>query len=165
MIIINRFENDNNEVQKNVQVKSYGQSLSLIFDVAKKQYITADSILQANHPNIPLLNRINSFDHRVLQAAHDTIATAFRYKNQNIKQLNLFDKVKDESNEYMKLWEDWLCNELSVLKENANFVRNVIEAVIHSNEEKGYAAEDRLHEFLVDYYSIKEWSRNDTLGE
>lgn len=156
MIVGNRFENDNNEVLKNVQVKSYGQSLSLIFDVAKKQYITADSILQANHPNIPLLNKINSFDHRVLQAAHDTIAAAFRYKNQSIKQLCLFDRVNDESNEYMKLWEDWLCNELSVLKENANFVRNVIEAVIHSNEEKGYAAEDRLHKFLADYYSIED---------
>ena len=87
MIVGNSFENDNNEVLKYVQVKSYGQSLSLIFDVVKKQYITADSILQANHPNIPLLNKINSFDHRVLQAAHDNIAAAFRYRNQNIKKL------------------------------------------------------------------------------
>ncbi|MCP9478738.1 hypothetical protein NNA33_12490 [Marisediminitalea aggregata] len=156
MIVGNRFENDNNEALKNVQEKSYGQSLSSMFNVAKKQYITADSILQANHPNIPLLNKINSFDHRVLQAAHDNIAAAFRYRNQNIKQLNLFDNIKDEPNEYMKLWKDWLCDELSELKENANFVRNVIEAVIHSNEEQGYAAEDRLHELLVNYYAIEE---------
>ena len=65
----------------------------------------------------------------------------------------------------MKLWSEWIYNELSSLKDNAIFVRNVIEAVIHSNTEQGYTAEDRLHEFLVDYYSIKEWSRNDTLGE
>jgi len=165
VIVGNRFENDNNEALKNVQEKSYGQSLTLIFNVAKKQYITADSILQANHPNIPLLNKINSIDHRVLQAAHDNIAAAFRFRSQYIRQLNLFDKVKDESNEYMKLWSEWIYNELSSLKDNAIFVRNVIEAVIHSNTEQGYTAEDRLHEFLVDYYSIKEWSRNDTLGE
>lgn len=156
MIVGNRFQNDNNELLKNIQKESYGKTLSLIFNVAKKQYMTADSILQANHPNIPLLNKINSIDHRVLQAAHDNIAAAFRFRSQDIRQLNLFDKVKDESNEYMKLWSEWIYNELSVLKENANFVRNVIEAVIHSNEEKGYAAEDRLHKFLADYYSIED---------
>ena len=74
MIVGNRFQNDNNELLKNIQKESYGKTLSLIFNVAKKQYITADSILQANHPNIPLLNKINSIDHRVLQAAHDNIA-------------------------------------------------------------------------------------------
>ena len=162
MIVGNRFQNDNNELLKNIQKESYGKTLSLIFNVAKKQYIAADSILQANHPNIPLLNKINSIDHRVLQAAHDNIAAAFRYKNQNIKQLKLFNNINDESSEYIKVWSDWIYNELSSLKDNAIFVRNVIEAVIHSNTEQGYTAEDRLHEFLVDYYSIKEWgAKND----
>lgn len=157
MIVGDSFQNDNNELLKKVQEESYGTNLSLIFSVAKKQYINANLILQVNHPNIPLLTKINSFDHRVLQAAHDTIAAAFRYKNQNIKQLNLFDNINDESSEYIKLWEGWLYNELSVLKESADFVRNVIEAVIHSNEEQGYAAEDRLHGFLADYYSVEDW--------
>lgn len=157
MIVGDSFQNDNNELLKNVQEESYGTNLSLIFSVAKKQYINANLILQVNHSNIPLLTKINSFDHRVLQAAHDTIAAAFRYKNQNIKQLNLFDNINDESSEYNKLWSEWIYNELSNLKDNATFVRNVIEALIHSNKEQGYAAEDRLHEFLADYYSVEDW--------
>ncbi|AUC88561.1 hypothetical protein CW735_10500 [Alteromonas sp. MB-3u-76] len=160
MIVGDEFQNDNNGALKNIQEKLYGQSVSVIFQVAREQYITADSILEAKHPYIPLLIKMEFFDHRVLQSAHDTIAAAFRYKNQNIKQLDLFENVKEESNEYIKFWNDWLYDELCVLKGNAIFVRNVVEAVIHSSNERGYAAEERLHEFLVDYYSTEELSNN-----
>ncbi|WP_334048037.1 hypothetical protein [Alteromonas gracilis] len=96
----------------------------------------------------------------MLQNAHDTIAAAFRFKNQNIKQFELFEKFKDVSDKYVKFWSDWLYDELSILKDNAIFVRNVVKAVLHRSNERGYAAEEKLHEFLVDYYSIEELSNS-----
>jgi len=160
VIIGKSFKNDINESLKNIQHEFYDRSLSLILAVAKNQYIIADSILQAGHPNIPLLDKINSFDHRTLQDTHDIMAAVFRYRHQKSGQSNLFDSPEDEPIEYQKLWCDWLNDELSSLKDNASFVRNVIEAVVHSNKDEGYAAEGNLYEFLVGYYSIEEWNRN-----
>lgn len=158
MIIGKSFENDDNDLLKCIQHDSYDHNLVLLFEVAREQYIIADLILQTNHPNISLLTKVNAFDHRTLQNAHDILAIVFRHRNQNLEQLELFDSAGNESSRYLRLWSDWLRSELSSLKSEPAFVRNVIEAVIYSNKDKGYAAEDRLQRFLYCHYEVNEWS-------
>lgn len=158
MIISKFFDDDDNALLKGIQHDSYGHSLDLLYRVAKEQYIIADLILQTNHPNISLLTEVKAFDHRTLQDTHDTLAAVFRYRNQNLEQLELFDRAGDESSRYLRLWSDWLRSELSSLKSESAFIRNIVEAVIYSNKDKGYAAEDRLQRFLFSYYEVNEWS-------
>lgn len=154
MIVNCNFKGDNNEALKWDQHDNYQKSLANIFSAAKSALIQADAIIGSNLPIVEKVLPISSFDHRVLQNAHDIIAAAYRYKNDDGGQLRLFVGPKSL---YSDLWSNWLTQELEALIVYPQFVQSIIESVVFSNTKQGYLAEEKLRNILFTHYSYIEW--------
>ena len=95
------------------------------------------------------------YDRRTLQLAHDVIAAAWRFECLKT-ELPLFFQTDHEDVIYFK-WFAWLQNELSLWRDQAAIVRNVIIILGNQNVENGYRAEDLLTQALVRRYLNVPW--------
>lgn len=161
MIISSEFENDNNKLLKDIQHDMYGHTLWKIFVACRRAMIKAEAILDVRHVDTDKAREISSFDHRGLQAAHDIIASVYRYKSDDGGQLRLAESIEDQKNRYIRGWANWLDQELDDLTGIPKFAHSVIEVVVHDKTDKGYQAEEVLADILLRYYSAESWMRPD----
>lgn len=158
MIIFRVYDNDCNKVLKRVQHDEYMRSIVSIFNVAKTALVRADAIIGSDLLIVEEARAVTTFDHRVLQDAHDIIAAAYRYQYDDGGQLHLFDESGAQRIRYLRQWTQWLADQLLELTGYPQFVRSVVECVIFSNTEMGYMAENRVCDILLTHYSAGDWA-------
>ena len=161
MIVCCEYENDDNELIKDVQHDEYMRSVGRIFQAARSALSKADAILGTNLLVVEKARSIDRFDHRVLQSSHDIMAAAFRYFHDDGGQLGLFEKAGTQRSSYRQKWTAWLSDQLVELVEYPQFVRSVVECVLFSNTEMGYMAERRVGNVLLSHYSAGDWASED----
>lgn len=161
MIITEVFENDQNKFLKKVQHDEYGQSIGRIFEAARSEFIHADAVLNAKLLMAEELRAVTTFDHRVLQDAHDIIAAAYRYRHDDGGQLQLGESRDTQQIRYLRQWTSWLTSQLKELVRYPQFVRPTVESVLFANTEMGYTAENRLCDTLLTHFSAGDWMKRD----
>ena len=157
MIVFDVYEDDKNDILKNVQHDCYMNSVGSIFIKPKLRFIQADAILQSKLPIIKQIHEIESIDHRILQDAHDIIAAAYRHQYDDGGQLNLFRQDQKLEDYYTCQWLEWYNAKILELIEDPDFVRFAVFAVLHGNTKTGDEFEHRLCEFLVVHFGMEDW--------
>lgn len=161
MIISQVYPGDENEILMQVQYDEYDRNIGRIFSSARDELAHADAILDAKLLITDTALAVKRFDHRVLQDAHDIIAAAFRYHNDDGGQLRLFEDAEKQLARYAHEWNEWLGRQLLLFLRYPVFVRSVVECVVFANNVMGYMAEDRLCAFLLSYYNAVDWMKED----
>lgn len=161
MIIAHAYKSDNNKLLKDAQHDLYGRHVFKIFEAAKLKLIQADSILNANFLITKKARDIDSFNHRILQNGHDIIAAAYRYRYDDGGQLKLFRRDINIQDYYKIEWARWFDEELNSLLGSSLFVRAIVEYVVFSNSNLGYAAEHSVCYFLISHYNMEVWGYPD----
>jgi hypothetical protein len=146
------FPGDSNETLKWIQHGLYPELVPYLFRCSRDRYVRAAHLLQAQTDLFRVITTFHSFDHRVLQAAHDTIAASYRFAVDPRGQLPLLlDGVTYEH--YLEnLWRDYYLDEVARLAEDDAVARAILSAVAYQNSEHGYAAEDELSRLLQERY-------------
>jgi len=98
------------------------------------------------------LRHMDSFDHRVLQAAHDKIAAYYRYKHDPRGQMPLpFDELTYE--QHLEIgWRRFFVEEAERLAGIDWIAIPILTAVAYQNTPQGYQAEDELMARLEEEY-------------
>ena len=161
MIISQVYPGDENKILMQVQYDEYDRNIGRIFSSARDELAHADAILDAKLLITDTALAVKRFDHRVLQDAHDIIAAAFRYHNDDGGQLRLFEDAEKQRARYAHEWNEWLGRQLLLFLRYPVFVRSVVECVVFANNVMGYMAEDRLCAFLLSYYNAVDWMKED----
>jgi len=161
MIICKVYPSDDNKTLKRIQNDHYSSYVSELFSAAKKKFIQADAILNANLKITASAKIIEHFDHRVLQDAHDIIAATYRYRFDDGSQRDLFESDDELRNRYLEGWAEWFFAELETLVNHPDFVRSVVECVVFANSQPGRIAENMLCSVLITHYGLEDWSNAD----
>ena len=148
MIVTDVFFDDTNKNLKYAQHDAYFQSVTSIFKAARERIVNAARLLEVELPFVEKLLDIETFDHRVLQDAHDILAAVYRLKATQFSSTN--QASLDD-------WLAWLRAEIKFLTEHDHFTRSVTNAVLFENSDLGSAAEEDLGRFLVQRYKLNEW--------
>ena len=152
MIVTNCFPGDSNDKLKWIQHELYGLSLKHLVNFAELRYLSAVRLVGVETELAKRLRSKDSFDHRVLQDAHDKIAAHYRYKHDSGGQMPLpMDGLSYEG----RLKRDWLMFSLDEAKRLAgidHIARAILTSVAYQNTPKGYQAEDDLMAALKEEY-------------
>lgn len=153
-------------------------SSTYIFWCARKSFLVNTGENPLFFPEREKLASIESFDHRVLQCAHNKIAAFYRWIQSTIRKPAFIDGVtyKDwvkrrHNAEFQRLpftenhpyhaymldtWKTYLIHEVASLTWNSiPFSESITKAVLFQNTEQGYAAEDFIDKFLTFRYGIE----------
>lgn len=154
MIVSDYFPGDTNDTLKWIQHDAYDQLITELVRQPRARYLAAAHLIGVETELAQRLRDLKGFDHRVLQATHDTIAAYYRFAHDHRGQVPLpFDDTP-----YTVIWEqDWrefYHQEVARLTESDEFVRSVLSAVVYANTPAGYAAEDTLAEILSNCYDF-----------
>ena len=132
----------------------YGEALSIIVTLCNRYTHFARLLLDdVDHPTWGTFER---FDHRTLQAAHDLLAAAWRYRS-NCGQARLPFDGKNSIDEVHVLWLEWLRHEVTEWRHLPHLVRLVQLILANQNEPAGYAAEAKLCTQILDRFSDVPW--------
>lgn len=100
--------------------------------------------------------RIDRFDHRTLQHAHDLLAAVWRFRH-DYRQLALPFMRKEPLDEAPRLWLDWLRREVEGWIHYPERVRLVQLILTNQNERRGYMAEAELSLYIIDGFTDVPW--------
>ena len=136
-----------------LQHEVYGKSIAMIVSHSQEQYRRAETILDVRTElgkHLP----VSSFDHRTVEHAHDQIAAQFRYFYINKPRLFDSSEAGEDSDLFLKEWNDYLLRELREVGDwAADFYRLICVAVVFPNpDEKGIEAEEALYEIVNTRY-------------
>lgn len=157
MIVSSMYPGDENYHLKNVQHDLYNRHVVAIFDAARLALCVANNLLGTKLLIAEKAGCIEYIDHRSLQAAHDIMAAAYRYRHDDGGQLLLWDD-QGQYTRYASAWADWFRRQLDELAKYPDFVRPTVEAVLFKNSPMGYFAEDALSDMLIGHYDMDKWS-------
>jgi hypothetical protein len=185
MLVYEYFENDNNEALMDLQYEMYSYSISTIFEEIKRIYLDNQyTILYLSKDEIEKIKKIDSFDHRLVQSAHDIMAAVFRFQekkgifekelfeqdNSEIKELfrNIYIDIKFLEKipcDYWHLAYKWHGYLLDILRKNILLVQELILSTITysnspQNELKWLAAE-RAGRLIKEQYDEIPWKTNE----
>lgn len=150
MIIAPVFDGDNDIVLQREQHDCYGEALGIISFGCLRHYQSALLILGKSEPLLAeKISKVrNSFDHRVLQAAHDYLAGYWRWlHNRHEPFLEGLEPNAIED------WKKWLAHEVDDWASFApELVRYTANALLEQNTPKGYEAEELLLAALKERY-------------
>lgn len=159
MILSESFVGDNNATLKSIQHQLYAGLLFYLFDYPRRRFIEACKLLEQDLELAERLEVTSSFDHRVLQDAHDIIAARYRYIEEEAMQPPLFSFLPHYSNDPIEnRWCEYFHREVQRLTAFNAFTRALVIAVACQNTEAGYCAERMLCEFLVVEYGMGVWA-------
>ena len=169
------FPGDDNKTLKMVQHGCYWDKIGLLFYAARNRYVAACRFIGFETVVCKRIIKIDGFDHRVLQHAHDKIAAYYRFAYDDGGQMTLFSLEQpiqtyfpdsEEASYKAKLltgWSQFYDEEVEKLAEDNAIAHAILNAVLYQNSPAGYEAEDRLIELLkYQYGQLKiEGSEND----
>ena len=167
------FPGDDNITLKMVQHGCYWDKIGLLFIAARKRYVSACRFIGFETVVCKRIIKIDGFDHRVLQHAHDKIAAYYRFAHDDGGQMALFSPEQpiqtyfpdsDEARYKAKLltgWSQFYDEEVKDLAEDNVIAHAILNAVLYQNSPKGYEAEDFLLEELGYRYSEMNISKSE----
>jgi len=154
MIMRTAFPGDINHALIQVQHDLYNRLLWFVFQYPRDRYLQAIQLAGVDTELATRLRAIKSFDHRILQDAHDKIAEYYRFAYDAGPQ-PMFPELTNGLSYPEQLataWTQFFHEELKNLTEIDDFVRSVLTAVAYQNTETGDAAETLLRDFLQERY-------------
>lgn len=154
MILRTAFPGDSNQALKQVQHDLYDRLLWFVFQYPRDRYLGAIRLVGVDTELATRLQAIKSFDHRILQDAHDKIAEYYRFAYDTGPQ-PMFPELSDGRSYPEQLATAWTRSfheELKDLTEIDEFVRSVLTAVAYPYTKTGDAAETLLRHFLQERY-------------
>ncbi|MGI9102182.1 MAG: hypothetical protein ACR2IF_07030 [Terriglobales bacterium] len=128
------------------QHEVYSKIVGLLVHCACEQYKGAEKFVGARGDLGDAVESLKSFDHRVMQEAHDLIAAWYRF---SLVDPPLFPRQPDH------VQEDWLTfaeRETREITRDYQFARAVLEAVVYAHQPKGTSAERNLEYILSNRY-------------
>ena len=138
------------------QHRVYWRGLSILVGTCNRFTRIAVAILQdQDHPE---WGRIDSFDHRTLQGAHDLLAAAWRFEASPPQSaLPLVQRRDPEPSEAR--WLEWLESEVLAWTDEPYMIRLVQIVLTNQNQPKGYEAESTLERLIVDRFHQVPWHK------
>ena len=155
MIVGLYFEGDDVEVALK-QHGVYDTALGIVVSTCNLHTNRARSLL--NSSDHPKWGKIDRYDHRTLQFAHDLLAAVWRSRN-DFRQASLLPGENRALDEVQPLWLDWLRNEIAGWSALPHLVRSVQLILTNQNEQPGYEAETQLCLDIVDRFPDVPWER------
>lgn len=152
MIVSSVFPGDMNEPLMLIQHDLYWSLIGFLYTCAKQRYLEA---IHLTGVETELSRRIKdkpSFDHRVLQDAHDTIAAYFRFAHDDGGQMPLFSEGRTYEENLRKTWSEFWYTEVRRLVSFDPIVIAILTATAYENSDPGYAAETHLRQLLREQY-------------
>jgi hypothetical protein len=159
MIICDVFAGDTNDALKTMQHDAYGKLIGYLFHYPRERFVKACNLLESELEIKNRLVEIDGFDLRVLQDCYDCIAAYYRYRIEDITQLELpgfLTKYRGDPIE--NKWYEFFHREVQRLTESDIFTRAIVIAVVCENTEAGYYAEQLLGKFIVSEYCMSDWA-------
>ena len=156
MIVGLYFEGDDAEVAWK-QHDVYDAALAIIVSTCNLHTNRARSLL--NSSDHPEWGKIDRYDHRTLQLAHDLLAAVWRSRN-SFRQTSLLAGDNRTLDEVKLLWLDWLRNEIAGWSTLPHLVRSVQLTLTNQNEQPGFEAETQLCIDIFDRFPDVPWERS-----
>lgn len=148
MIVAAMFDGDNDHQMMGLQFDVYGQALAHIAYQCRDFHVNAARIVCQGEEIASEIGKIDAFDHRTLQAAHDHLAAFWRA---NVGAVHPVLPNLRNDKEAQDDWLKWLRSEVLDWRDhNPVLVRAVCTILANENSERGYEAEDRLLSILRD---------------
>ena len=160
MIICDVFEGDNNETMKLIQHDTYSKLLGYLFSNSASRYLDDIKYTWVSPDFVSKIRNLKSFDHRTLQYAHDLIAAYFRFIFSDSFPSDLFPEKFDIISFFTSIWKEYYLQEVAILSKIEPIAEMIVTAVGFQNTERGYDAEDKLHELLLQRYQSMPMLRN-----
>lgn len=154
VISTTEFSGDNNRMLKIVQHSARGEMVTRLFVAARDRYLAAVRLIRVDNELAARLRSMNGFDHRILQSAHDRIATYFRFKSPASTQLQLGEDDCAFQKRLEVEWRQFFIAEIERLTADDEFTRAVCTATAIGSEDAGLTAEKWLVQFLMDRYAL-----------
>lgn len=152
MILFRVFPGDDDQLLKDVQWEEYGEHVGVLCSSVAEAYARAEDTVQQGTMLGKLIRQRKTFDHRVLQGAHDRIAAGYRKCFAPAKA-----EEADTPERKERLRGEWLAGfraQLRDLCEQPEFTRNAVIAVLQQNNGVGLRAEHALKDLLVGHYGL-----------
>lgn len=156
MIVGRYFEDDYARDVAWKQHDVYGEALGII--VSRCNRLARFSITVLEHSPHEQWGRIERFDHRTLQLAHDLLAAAWRFREHFQPPLLPF-RDAPPAVPAEELWLEWLRNEVQRWIDRPEWVRSVQLILTNQNKPVGYLEEYRLCLGIADAFAVP-WSDN-----
>lgn len=152
MLVYPVFEGDDNQTLAWVQHNAYWKLIGSFFRYAADHYLNDIRYTWESPDFINIIRKTESFDHRVLQDAHDMVAAYYRFILAPHQDHLEITEGFDIKSYYLAAWEAYYHQEISLLSQVEEFSEAIVTAVAFQNTERGYAAEAKLREFLLQRY-------------
>lgn len=164
MIIGSAFVGDNNQRLQDMQADIWTSPIAeidgkktsacaFIFETAKAAMVSEVGKNPLLFPEMDQIDELDGFDHRVLQGFYDLVAAFYRWRLKDIVE----PAFKDVGHLYIKhnlnSWVSYLDLEVHAITWNKlDIAEHILRAVLFSNTEDGYTAEDYIIEQLAKRY-------------
>ena len=152
MIVGSEFPGDGNQTLKHIQHDLYSGLVGYLYHYARERYLKAAGFVGVDTELARILRDKPSFDHRVLQGAHDQIAAFYRFAHDDGGQIPLGIGPQEYEDLLRQRWSGFLHPEARNLAEVDAISHAVLAVVAYQNTEKGYACERQLADLLRQRY-------------
>lgn len=153
MIVGEMFEEDDMDVAWR-QHDVYHAALGVIVNGTNVFVRTARHVLKdQQHPS---WGHVELIDHRTLQAAHDILAAAWRWRFLRVEH-GLLREKQDDTVALESTWLAWLRGEVLAWINEPEIIRLLQIVMSNQNEPVGYAAEAKLGVVLIDRFTEVRW--------
>jgi hypothetical protein len=126
----------------------------VLLDAAHQRYGAAARLLGVETELWRRVKDADTFDHRVLQVAHDKIAAYYRFTHDDGGQLSFTDAQEGTSykDRLARDWPRFFHAEVERLATRDAITTAILTAVAYQNAEPGHAAEEHLSTLLDGQY-------------
>jgi len=164
MIVGYSFDGDTDDKTKWEQHDVYSRALTTIVSGCEQHARQAAAILQTELP--PRWTLGPTFDHRILQDAHDLLAAAWQYEVQPAQGvLSLERNAGDAPDGRLGQWLRWLWQEVASWNQRPHLVRLTMTVLANQNTALGYEAEDGLSAALRERFPLVAWHKHQTIWD
>lgn len=154
MIITDAFPGDTNVALKHLQYDLYDQLLLELVRLSRQRYLRAAHLVGVQNELTAALETLKDFDHRVLEATHDTIAAYYRFAHDRRGQMPLPIQDIPYLEWLEQNWRAFYAAEVAHFTEKDDFVRAVLTAIIPRDIFECRGAQKDLAEILAGYYDF-----------
>ncbi len=154
MIITTAFPGDINAALKEIQHNLYQELLPELVRFPRKRYLRAVRLVGIQTELSEILTDLDTFDHRAIQAVHDTIAAYFRFAHDRRGQLPLPIADTSYTEQLKQSWRAFYHREVARLTQYDDFVRAILTAVAPTDPFERQAAQDTLADILEGEYDL-----------
>lgn len=153
MLVYKQFENDSNYMIS-LQNRMYRQIIFEMFDIARKQFLQAESITCEKSQLGMDITQIKEFVHFPLEWFHDSLAIEYRYTSrEEIEQYHMPGVITPLPDDlyFQILWREYFVRRIDELfRDYPQLVRPVLIAVSYQDpDERGIDAEKYIYESLI----------------